>query len=67
MEGAAVVTWSDFASVITALTSQFSVATIVAYLAALVAAVIGLNFMWWGVRKAYGKIMQAAKGKTKGL
>lgn len=62
-----VVSWSDFSSVISALTAQFSVETIVAYLAALVAAVIGLNFMWWGIRKGYAKIMQAAKGRTKNL
>lgn len=62
-----VVSWSDFSSVINALTAQFSVSTIVAYLAALVAAVIGLNFMWWGVRKGYSKIMAAAKGRTKNL
>lgn len=62
-----VVSWSDFEPVVTALTSQFSVATVVAYLAALVGTVVGLNFFWWGVRKGYGKIMAAAKGRTKNL
>ena len=62
-----VVSWNDFQSVITALTSQFSVSTIVAFLAALVGATVGLNFLWWGVRKAYGKIMTAAKGRGKGI
>lgn len=57
---------SDWSSVITAMTSQISVATIVGVLATLVAAGIGLVFMWWGVRKAIGSLMTAfRKGKMK--
>lgn len=52
-----VVTASDWASVITAMTSQISVSTVVATLATLVTAGIGLVFMWWGVRKAVGSLM----------
>lgn len=52
-----VVTASDWASVITAMTGQVSVSTVVATLATLVTAGIGLVFMWWGVRKAVGSLM----------
>ena len=50
-----VVTASDWASVITAMTSQISVTTVVGVLATLVTAGIGLVFLWWGVRKAVGE------------
>lgn len=52
-----VVTASDWASVIAAMTSQISVTTIVGVLATLVTAGIGLVFLWWGVRKAVGSLM----------
>lgn len=51
------VTASDWASVITAMTGQISVSSVVATLATLVTAGIGLVFMWWGVRKAVGSLM----------
>lgn len=54
---AGTVTASDWASVITAMTGQISVSTVVATLATLVTAGIGLVFMWWGVRKAVGSLM----------
>lgn len=54
---ATVVTASDWASVITAMTSQISVSTVVGVLATLVTAGIGLVFLWWGVRKAVGSLM----------
>lgn len=54
-----VVTAADWASVITAATSQISVSTVVAVLATLVTAGIGLVFMWWGVRKAMASLMKA--------
>lgn len=56
-----VVTASDWSSVISAMTGQISVSTIVAVLATLVTAGIGLVFMWWGVRKAVGSLMSAFK------
>ena len=52
-----VVSASDWASVITAMTSQISVSTVVGVLATLVTAGIGLVFLWWGVRKAVGSLM----------
>lgn len=54
---AGVVSASDWASVITAMTSQISVSTVVGVLATLVTAGIGLVFLWWGVRKAVGSLM----------
>ena len=54
---AGVVTASDWSSVITAMTSQISVSTVVGVLATLVTAGIGLVFLWWGVRKAVGSLM----------
>lgn len=56
-EPSKVVTASDWASVITAMTSQISVTTVVGVLATLVTAGIGLVFLWWGVRKAVGSLM----------
>ena len=59
------VTSDAWASVITALTAQISVESIVAVLAVLVGAVIGIVFMWWGVRKVVGAIMSAfRKGRV---
>lgn len=52
-----VVSASDWASVISAMTSQISVSTVVGVLATLVTAGIGLVFLWWGVRKAVGSLM----------
>lgn len=54
---AGTVTASDWASVITAMTGQISVSTVVSTLATLVTAGIGLVFLWWGVRKAVGSLM----------
>lgn len=59
MEPSAVITATDWASVISAATAQISVSTVVAVLASLVAAGIGLVFMWWGVRKAMASLMKA--------
>ncbi len=57
-------TAADWQSVITAMTAQISVETIVGVLATLVTAGIGLVFMWWGVRKAARSLMAAfRKGK----
>ena len=52
-----VVTAKDWESVISAMTSQISVSTVVGVLATLVTAGIGLVFLWWGVRKAVGSLM----------
>ena len=62
--GASAVTAADWASVISAMTAQISVATIVGVMATIVAACIGIVFLWWGVRKAVRALMAAfRKGK----
>lgn len=62
--GASAVTAADWTSVISAMTAQISVATIVGVMATIVAACIGIVFMWWGVRKAVRALMAAfRKGK----
>lgn len=55
------VTWSDLSSVVTAITGQISVTTIIAIIAGAVGVAIGMVFMWWGVRKAAKVIMAAAR------
>lgn len=65
MEGATAITSSAWSSVISALTAQISVATVVEVLAVVAAACVGLAFMWWGVRKAVRALMSAfKKGKV---
>lgn len=65
METATVVTSADWSSVISALTGQISVSTVVGVLAVIAGACVGLAFMWWGVRKATRALMSAfKKGKV---
>ena len=59
LDAATPVTAADWSSVITAMTGQISVSTVVGVLATLMTAGIGLVFMWWGVRKAVGSLMSA--------
>lgn len=59
------VTSSDWSSVMTALTGQISVSTVVEVLAVIAGACVGLAFMWWGVRKLTRALMSAfKKGKV---
>lgn len=60
--GSTVVTSSDWASVLSAMTGQISVATVVGVIASVVTAGIGLVFMWWGVRKLARTLMAAFRG-----
>ena len=56
--------WNDLASVLSAITDQISVTTVIAVVAGAIGAAIGLVFMWWGVRKLIRVIMSAfRKGK----
>lgn len=55
------VSYSDFQSIITALTSQISTANVVSVLASLVPVVIGFVFLWWGIRKGVKMLMSAFK------
>lgn len=51
--------WSDLTSVLTAITGQISVTTVISVVAGAIGAAIGLVFMWWGVRKLIRVIMGA--------
>lgn len=56
--------WSDLSDVLTAITGQISVTTVIGVVAGAIGAAIGLVFMWWGVRKLIRVIMAAfRKGK----
>lgn len=55
---------SDWSSVISGVTSSFSVANIVGVLASVVATGIVFVFLWWGVRLAFRSIMGAVKNGT---
>lgn len=60
--------WSDLSSIVTAVTSQFSVATVTAVIVGLIGATIAFNFLWWGARKATAAVKGAAQGSnTNGL
>lgn len=60
------ITSSAFQSVINAVTAQISVTSVVEVLAYAVPVVIGLVFMWWGVRKVTAMVMGAfRKGKLR--
>ena len=55
---------SAFSNVISAITAQISVTTIVEVLAYAVPLMIGIVFAWWGIRKVTRMIMGAfRKGK----
>ena len=56
--------WSDLSDVLTAITAQISVTTVIGVVAGAIGAAIGLVFMWWGVRKLIRVLMAAfRKGK----
>lgn len=56
---------TDWASVISDVTAQFSVTSVVAVMSSIIVAGIGFVFLWWGARKAYRALMKAVtKGRT---
>lgn len=56
---------SSFSGVISALTGQISVTTVVEVLTYIAGIVVALVFMWWGVRKATHALMTAfRKGRV---
>lgn len=59
--GVTMPTASDWSTVITNVTSNFSTTNIVAVLASVVASGIVFVFLWWGVRLAFRSIMGAVK------
>lgn len=62
MEGNSV-GYSDISSILTTVTTQFSVANIVAVIAGILGVTTAFVFLWWGVRKAYRAIIA---GTTRG-
>lgn len=61
-----VVSSSDWEAIISSITNQISVSTVVGAIGVAIAAAIGLVFMWWGARKAVKVLMGAWKsGKLK--
>lgn len=63
--GSTAVTAADINGVITAMTSQISVTTIMTVLVAAIGAAIGFVFMWWGVRKLLATFFSGfRKGKA---
>lgn len=67
VEGVTIASWSDFSPVITSISSQFSLTTVIALLASLIGVTIVFTFSWWGIRKAYAAIIAAAKGRKTGV
>lgn len=64
-DGPTVVSSTDWAPIITAMTGQISVTTVVGVISTAIGAGIGLVFMWWGGRKAVRTLMSAfRKGKV---
>lgn len=61
MTGSTAIGSSAFASVIDAVTAQISVASIIEVLVYAIPVVIGMVFMWWGVRKVVRMVMSAFK------
>lgn len=53
------ISWSDLSSVLSAITGQISVTTVIAVVAGAIGAAVGLVFMWWGVRKLIRVLMGA--------
>lgn len=56
---------TDWEPIMTAITGQISVSTVVGVVASAITAGMGLVFMWWGGRKAVRTFMSAfRKGKV---
>lgn len=63
--GSTTVSATDWSTLITDVTSQFSITTIVGVMSSIIVAGIGFVFLWWGARKAYRALMKAVtKGRT---
>lgn len=56
-----VVAPTDWAPVLSALTDQLSVSTVVGVMATIAGATVGFGFLYWGVRKAVRALMGAFK------
>lgn len=58
-EGSTAIGWSDLSSVLSAITGQISVTTVIGVVAGAIGASIALVFMWWGIRKLIRVLMSA--------
>ncbi len=57
---------STIMSILQAVTAQFSVTNIVAFIAGILGVTITFVFLWWGVRKGFRAIISATtKGKPR--
>lgn len=57
--------WSDVSSIISAITSQISVTSVVGVIAGALGISVGLAFVWWVARKGVRTLMSAfRKGKV---
>ena len=54
--------YDDFKTIITNVSSQISVSTIVTVIAAVVGITVAIGFAWWGGRYGVRKLMSALKG-----
>lgn len=56
--------YDEISSILTSVTSQFSVGNIVAMIAGILGVTVVFVFLWWGVRKGFKAITKAAtRGK----
>lgn len=56
--------YDEISSILTSVTSQFSVSNIVAMIAGILGVTVVFVFLWWGVRKGFKAITKAAtRGK----
>lgn len=60
--GSSTIGYEDFSSIITALSGQISVSTIVAVIGAIIGITVAIGFAWWGARYGTRKLMGALKG-----
>lgn len=61
--GGDTVSVSTIMSILNAVTAQFSVANIVAFIAGILGVTVTFVFLWWGIRKGFRALVKAA---TKG-
>ena len=58
--------YDEISSILTTVTSQFSVSNIVAMIAGILGVTVAFVFLWWAVRKGFRAIVAAAtKGKPR--
>lgn len=58
---------TQLTSIMSAVTSQINVTTIVSYLVAIIGVAIVFVLMWWGIRKAISAVMGAIRGGSLGV